>query len=130
MADLTHIETWIFDLDNTLYEAECQLFAQIDARMTAFIQEKLSAPHEEARKLQKGYYVKYGTTMSGLMNEHNICPDEFMSYVHDIDLSPVNKNPALAIAIEALPGRRYIFTNGSAAHAEKVCTALGIEHLF
>jgi len=130
VTDLRHIESWVFDLDNTLYAAECQLFAQIDARMTAFIQEKLSRPHGDARRLQKEYYVKYGTTMSGLMNEHDICPDEFLAFVHDIDLSPIGENRALAAALEKLPGRRFIFTNASVKHAENVAGALGVYHLF
>jgi len=130
MTDLRHIESWIFDLDNTLYAAQCQLFAQIDARMTAFIQAKLEIPYDNARKLQKEYYVRYGATMSGLMTEHNVCPDEFLSYVHDIDLAPVSANPALAAALEKLPGKRYIFTNGSVQHAENVAGALGVYHLF
>lgn len=130
MTDLRHIESWVFDLDNTLYAAECQLFAQIDARMTAFIQSKLGARHADARKLQKDYYVRYGTTMSGLMTEHDVCPDEFLSFVHDIDLAPIIPNPALAKALENLPGKRFIFTNGSVKHAENVAGALGVYHLF
>jgi len=108
----------------SLYAAECQLFAQIDARMTAFIQEKLSRPHEDARRLQKDFYAKYGTTMSGLMNEHDVCPDEFLAFVHDIDLSPIGENRALAAALEKLPGRRFIFTNASVQHAENVAGRL------
>lgn len=130
MADLRHIENWVFDLDNTLYSADCQLFAQIDARMTAFIEDRFSLGHGAARKLQKDYYVQYGTTMSGLMSEHDICPEEFMAYVHDIDLSPVTENPALRLAIQKLPGRKFIYTNGSERHAENVSRALGVESLF
>lgn len=130
MADFRHIESWIFDLDNTLYEAECRLFAQIDARMTGFIRERLNLDHERARRLQKQYYVEYGTTMSGLMHEHGVCPESFMEYVHDIDLAPISENPALAEAIETLPGRKFIYTNGSARHAENVAGALGVYHLF
>ncbi len=130
MTDLSHVESWIFDLDNTLYAAECQLFAQIDVRMAAFIREHLSLDHDEARRLQKHYYVKYGTTMSGLMTEHNVCPDTFMEFVHDIDLGVVPENPSLALALTALPGRKFIYTNGSVRHAENVGQALGILHLF
>lgn len=128
--DLRHVENWVFDLDNTLYAAECRLFAQIDARMTAFIRDRLSMPHWEARRLQKAYYVEYGTTMSGLMTRHNVCPDEFLEYVHDIDISAVRENRPLAAAIEALPGRKFIFTNGSVRHAENVAGALGILSCF
>ncbi len=130
MTDLTHVENWVFDLDNTLYAAECHLFAQIDARITVFVRDQLSLDHDEARTLQKHYYVKYGTTMSGLMTEHDICPDRFLEFVHDIDLAPVEENPALASALAALPGRKFIYTNGSVRHAENVAAALGVLNLF
>ncbi len=130
MIDFGHIESWVFDLDNTLYEAECQLFQQIDARMTSYIRDRLNLPHDQARKLQKEYYVKYGTTMAGLMDEHQVDPDHFMEFVHDIDLAPIKPNPELARALSALPGQKYIFTNGSVRHAENVAGALGVFHLF
>ncbi len=130
VIDLSHIDRWVFDLDNTLYEAECQLFAQIDARMTEFIQNRLALGHDEARLLQKEYYVRYGTTMSGLMSEHDVEPDHFLDYVHNIDLGPLKPNPALGAAINQLPGQKYIYTNGSNQHAENVAGALGIYHLF
>lgn len=130
MTDLRHIDRWIFDLDNTLYAAECRLFDEIDARMSAYIRERLSIEHEDARKLQKDYYVRYGTTMAGLMREHGVDPDHFLDYVHDIDLAPISENRALAGAIDALPGEKYIYTNGSVAHAENVAGALGVFHLF
>jgi putative hydrolase of the HAD superfamily len=124
--DLRHVENWVFDLDNTLYSADCQLFPQIDAKMTAFIRDRLSMDHDAARELQKAYYVEYGTTMSGLMAEHNVCPDEFLDFVHDIDVSVVHENMPLAAALTALPGRKFIFTNGSVKHAENVAGALGV----
>ena len=130
MVDFTHIETYVFDLDNTLYPADCHLFSQIDANMTRFIEERLSLPFEKARFLQKHYYAKYGTTLSGLMKEHHVTPDDFLSYVHDIDLAPVSENKGLRTAIEALPGKRYVFTNGSVAHAENVAGKIGILDLF
>lgn len=130
LPDLRHVDAWVFDLDNTLYAAECALFSQIDARMTAYICKRLNLSHEAARRLQKDYYVRYGTTMSGLMNEHDVEPDHFLDYVHDIDLAPIRPHPALADAIEALPGRKFIYTNGSARHAENVAGALGLFHLF
>lgn len=128
--DFRHVDSWVFDLDNTLYKAECRLFDEIDARMTAYIQDLLSVPHAHARKLQKDFYVRYGTTMSGLMHEHDVAPDHFLDYVHDIDLSVIDENQALADAIAALPGRKYIYTNGSVAHAENVAGALGVFQLF
>lgn len=130
MADLRHVENWVFDLDNTLYPADCHLFSQIDARMTDFIRMTTGAEQAEARRLQKHYYVKYGTTLSGMMTEHRISPDDFLAYVHDIDFSVVPENLALREEIGALPGRRYVFTNGSVAHAERVLSRIGITGLF
>jgi putative hydrolase of the HAD superfamily len=128
--DFSHVESWVFDLDNTLYPAHCRLFSQIDARMTDYIRRATGAAHDEARRLQKDYYVRYGTTLSGLMAEHKIAPDDFLDYVHDIDFSVVPEDRAMRAAIEALPGRRYIFTNGSVAHAERVLARIGVSGLF
>jgi putative hydrolase of the HAD superfamily len=130
VADLSHVESWVFDLDNTLYPAECRLFSQIDARMANFIRITLGVDEAEARRLQKHFYVKYGTTLAGLMVEHKTSPDDFLDYVHDIDHSVVPADDPLRAAIAALPGRRYIFTNGSVAHAEKVLARIGLEGLF
>ncbi|MDX2265174.1 MAG: pyrimidine 5'-nucleotidase [Hyphomicrobiales bacterium] len=132
-GDLTAFERvneWVFDLDNTLYPADSNLFAQVDQRMGGFIAEFLGVPFEQARRVQKDYYYRYGTTLSGLMHEHKVPPEAFMDYVHDIDLSPISAAPELAAAIEALPGRKFIFTNGSVAHATRVCDKLGLTHLF
>ncbi|WOI53170.1 pyrimidine 5'-nucleotidase [Parvularcula sp. LCG005] len=125
-----HVDTWIFDLDNTLYPADCNLFREIDERMTLFIEKTLDMDAVSARTMQKQFYADYGTTLSGLMHEHGIAPQDFMSFVHDIDLSPVDRNEALASAIAALPGKRYIFTNGSVKHAENVAGKIGILELF
>jgi putative hydrolase of the HAD superfamily len=122
--------TWIFDLDNTLYPAQCNLFAEVDRRMGTFIAEFLDVPFEHARYLQKTYYRQFGTTLTGLMQVHKLEPQSFLDYVHDIDLSPVPQLPELAAAVEALPGRRLIFTNGSRRHAERVAEKLGVLHLF
>ncbi len=130
MTDFTHIDTFVFDLDNTLYPADCHLFSQIDARMTQFIEMTLELPRERARHLQKRYYAAYGTTLSGLMNEHGVPPQDFLSFVHDIDLTELDENAALRRAIAALPGKRYVFTNGSVRHAENVAGKLGILDLF
>ena len=130
MADFTHVETWIFDLDNTLYPADCNLFAQIDERMRTFIETRFGLDAAEARKLQKQYYVEYGTTLAGLMDRHGTRPEEFLDYVHDIDLAPVDPHPDLAERIAALPGLKYVFTNGSVKHAENVCGKLGFSDLF
>ncbi len=128
--DLSHIDAWVFDLDNTLYPAECNLFAQMHVKMEAFIQQRLGLSQEAARRLHKDYYVRYGTALSGLMRENAIEPGDFLDYVHDIDLAVVEANEALASAIAALPGKRYIFTNGSVKHAENVMARLGVDGLF
>lgn len=120
------VDTWIFDLDNTLYSPECNLFAQIDQRMNAFLREMFSVGPEEAHRIQKDYYHTYGTTLSGLMAVHNLQPDRFLEYVHDIDVSPVPAAPELAAVLGRLPGRKFIFTNGSRRHAERVAAKLGI----
>lgn len=129
-ADLTHADHWVFDLDNTLYPAECDLFAQIDVRMTEFVSNALSLPSEEARRVQKQYYADHGTTLNGLMTVHGLDPAPFLEYVHDLDLSPVPLLIDLRHAIEALPGRKYVFTNGSRGHADRVVEKLGLTGAF
>lgn len=128
--DLSHIDAWVFDLDNTLYPSHCDLFAQIDVRMTEFVSKTLSLPPLEAKALQKKYYAEHGTTLSGLMKINRIPPADFLDYVHEIDLSPLDGLPDLSAALSALPGKRYVFTNGSKRHAENVTRKLGIDHLF
>jgi putative hydrolase of the HAD superfamily len=125
-ARFAHVRDWVFDLDNTLYPHHTNLFSQIDVRMTAYVSELLSLPREEARKLQKELYLQYGTTLAGLMERHNIDPDDFLLKVHDIDYSWVVPDPALGDAIKALPGRKFIFTNGDRGHAERTARQLGI----
>jgi len=121
---------WIFDLDNTLYPAECNLFAQVDQRMAEFIQRYLGVPFAYAKHLQKSYYRQFGTTLAGMMQVHNMDPHQFLDYVHDIDLSGISDHPELRTAIEALPGRKLIFTAGSHGHAERIATKLGVLDLF
>ena len=121
---------WIFDLDNTLYPADCNLFAQVDQRMGEFIARYLGVPFEYARHLQKTYYRQFGTTLSGLMQVHRMDPKVFLDYVHDLDLTCVPEHPELSAAIERLPGRKLIFTNGSRGHAERVAGKLGVLHHF
>src|SRR5690606_11542199 len=103
----------VFDLDNTLYPRHTNLFAQVDRRIRDYVERLLAVPPEEAHRIQKDYYRRYGTTLRGLMVEHGIRPDDFLEYVHDIDHSPVEADPALAAAIAGLPGRKFILTNGS-----------------
>ncbi len=126
----SHVDTWIFDLDNTLYPASCNLFSQVDLRMSEYIAKAIGVPREHARHLQKAYYRQFGTTLAGLMKVHKLPPGPFLEYVHDIDLSVVPALPDLAAAIAALPGRRLIFTNGSRVHAENVARKLGVLDLF
>ncbi len=125
-----HVENWVFDLDNTLYPAACDLFAEIDVRMTQFVMDYLKKPHDEAREIQKDYYARYGTTLRGLMTENNMQPDAFLSFVHDIDHAPLDAAPCLKDQIAALPGRKFVYTNGSTCHAEKVTRYMGLDHLF
>jgi putative hydrolase of the HAD superfamily len=130
MQNFRHIDSWVFDLDNTLYPTDYNLFHQIDVRMTGFIQRLLDVDQEEAYRLQKDYLSDYGTTLSGLMNRHNMVPDAFLEFVHDIDVSVLSPAPELAKAIDALPGKKFIFTNGTTVHADRVADRLGVRHLF
>ncbi len=122
-------KVWVFDLDNTLYPASCNLFAQIHDRMGRFIAERFKVAPEEAWRIQKRYYHKYGTTLAGLMTEDGIEPKDFLDAVHDIDYSPVPPSPELAAVLAALPGRKLVFTNGSRGHAERTMARLGVSHV-
>jgi putative hydrolase of the HAD superfamily len=124
------IGTWVFDLDNTLYPHHLNLWHQVDARIRDYIVGFLHVSHDEAFRLQKDYYRRYGTTMRGLMEEHGLEPDEFLEIVHQIDHSPLTPNPALAAAIATLPGRKLILTNGTRHHAEAVMRRLEIDQHF
>ncbi len=123
---LAHIDAWIFDLDNTLYPAKTDLFALIDARMTAYIARVLGLPHDAARAVQKRYFVEHGTTMRGLMDRHNVNAHEFLEEVHDIELDRIVEDRRLVTHIAALPGRKLVFTNGDAAYAGRVLDRLGL----
>ncbi len=128
--DFTAIDVWVFDLDNTLYPPSCNLFAQIDVKMRAFICDLLRVEPDEAYRLQKQYYRDHGTTLAGLMKLHDVAPKNFLDFVHDIDVSVIPPNPTLATALERLPGRRLVFTNGTVAHAGRVLNRIGIhEHV-
>jgi putative hydrolase of the HAD superfamily len=129
-GDFSHVEAWVFDLDNTLYPADCNLFAEIDTRMGDFIAERFGVSQEEAQRMRKTYYYEYGTTLAGLMRLHDVCPHSFLDYVHDIDLSVIAPAPDLRDALDALPGRKFVFTNGSRRHAESVIARLGIDGRF
>ncbi len=124
--DVSHIDAWIFDLDNTLYPAKSDLFALIDARMGDYIQRLHGCDAAEARRLQKGWFRDHGTTLAGLIAEHGTDPHEFLDYVHDIDLSRLTADARLVTAIGRLPGRKLIFTNGDVPYARRVLDRLGL----
>ena len=126
----SHIETWVFDLDNTLYPHHVNLWQQVDARIGEFIGSYLKIDAVEARRIQKDYYRRYGTSMRGMMTEHGVCADDYLAYVHSIDHSPLEPNPAMGAAIAKLPGRKLILTNGSIDHADKVLARLGLDQHF
>ncbi|MGJ8527465.1 pyrimidine 5'-nucleotidase [Maritalea sp.] len=127
---LADIQYWVFDLDNTLYPRECQLFAQIDKLITAYVADVTGLEPIPARQLQKEFFGQYGTTLRGLMATRDIDPHHFLSKVHDIDYSPVKPDPALMAAIRALPGKKLIFTNADTKHAEAVIDRLGGNDVF
>jgi putative hydrolase of the HAD superfamily len=127
-SGFAHVDAWVFDLDNTLYPSHCDLFAQIDVKMRAFISQYLDMSEDEAGRLQKQYYREHGTTLSGLMTVHGMEPKAFLDFVHDIDLAPVRPDPRLARAMERLPGRKLVFTNGTVHHAERVMAQLGVRN--
>ena len=125
-----HVETWVFDLDNTLYPHHLNLWQQVDERIRSYVAEFLKVSKDEAFRVQKDYYRRYGTTMRGLMTEHGLKPDDYLEYVHQIDHSPLTPDPALGDALERLPGRKLILTNGTRKHAEAVMARLEIDRHF
>src|ERR1051326_3138474 len=128
--DFRHVKDWIFDLDNTLYCATSGIFAQIEGRMTDYVMAFLKLSREEAYARQKALYRQYGTTLNGLMREHGASPEDYLHYVHDIDLSSLQPDMGLAEAIEKLPGRRFVFTNGCRDHAGRILERLRMTALF
>lgn len=130
MTDLVHIDTWLFDLDNTLYPVETEFMTLIEGRMTDFMEKVTGLPRDEARAIQKKYYHAHGTTLAGLIAHHDIDPEDFLTEVHDVSLDRLTPDVKMAEALMRLPGRRLVFTNGSAAHAERVLERLQIAHAF
>jgi len=126
----THVDTWVFDLDNTLYPHHVNLWQQVDKRIGEFVSRFLHVSEEEARGIQKDYYRRFGTTMRGMMTMHGVSADDYLAYVHQIDHSPLTANPAMGAAIAKLPGRKLILTNGSVDHADKVLERLGLSDHF
>ncbi len=130
MSSFDHIDTWVFDLDNTLYPASCRLFDQINLKMGAYMMRRFGVDHAEARRIQKDLFYKYGTTLRGLMVEHGEAPGQFLDEVHALDYSPVKADPLLAEGLAKLSGRRLVFTAGTVQHAANVLQRLGIVDAF
>lgn len=129
-ARFSHVDTWVFDLDNTLYPPSVRLFDQIEVRMTGYVMAVLGVTRAEADRLRTQYWQEHGTTLAGLMREHGIDPDPYLADVHDIDFGGLGPDQALCAAIAGLPGRRIVYTNGSAPYARRVIAARGLDGLF
>ena len=129
-ADLSHIDVWLFDLDNTLYPPETAFMGLIEARMTEFVAQHVGLSHDDAHALQKKYYRELGTTLAGLMAHHDVRPEDYLDHVHNVPLDSLSPDPDLIAAIQRLPGRRLVFTNGDERHAGRVLAHLGLADLF
>jgi len=130
LARLAPVRNWIFDLDNTLYPASANLFAQIDARIGAYVADRFAVDADEAHRIQKGYFHAHGTTLAGLMAEHGVDPHEYLAKVHDVELDVIEENAPLVAAIARLPGEKFVFTNADAAYAGRVLERLGLSESF
>ena len=130
MNELKNIKCWIFDLDNTLYSGKTKVFDQVDKKMSKYISEKLNINIEEARKVQKNYFYEHNTTLNGMIKNHKINADEFLEYVHDINIDFLKEDTLLRDEIKKLDGKKIIFTNGSKKHAINVTKKIGITQLF
>ena len=126
----SHVSQWVFDLDNTLYPPQARLFDQIEVKMTQFVMDALRVDRPEADRLRRHYWQLYGTTLAGLMREHDVDPGPYLTDVHDISLDHLEQDAALARHIANLPGRRIVYTNGTAPYAERVLEARGLTGLF
>jgi len=130
LPDFHDVQTWVFDLDNTLYPPAMRLFDQIEVRMTNWVMRRLDVSRDHADHLRSHYWALYGTTLAGLMQEHQIEPGDYLADVHDIDFSVLTPDPLLASRLKALPGRRIVYTNSDAPYAEKVLQARGLSGVF
>ena len=130
MKELKLVKYWIFDLDNTLYSGETKVFQQVDKKMSKYIANKLGVSPEEAKKIQKNYFHKYNTTLNGMIKNHKIDANEFLEFVHDIDIDFLKKDPKLSQELGRLDGKKIIFTNGSRKHAINVTQRIGIDQHF
>jgi putative hydrolase of the HAD superfamily len=129
-ADLRHVDTWLFDLDNTLYPVESGFMGEIERRITAFVMQVTGLERDAAYRLQKVYLQDHGLSLTGLTLHHGVDPAEFHAVFHDLSLESLARDPDLVAAIERLPGRRLIFTNADDVHARRVLDRLGLAHLF
>lgn len=125
-----HVRAWVFDLDNTLYSPAVRLFDQIEARMNSYVMRVTGAARDEAAQLRRDYWARYGTTLAGLMTHHEVDPEDYLVEVHDISFDALTPDPHLAELIATLPGRRIVYTNGSAPYAAQVLKARGLEAAF
>jgi len=130
MKSFKLIKNWIFDLDNTLYSGKTKVFEQVDKKMSEYISKKLNVNIDEAKKIQKNYFYEYNTTLNGMIKNHKIDPDEFLEFVHDINIDFLEKDPELEREIKNLKGKKIIFTNGSKKHAINVTKRIGIDQYF
>ncbi|MBM3557637.1 MAG: pyrimidine 5'-nucleotidase [Alphaproteobacteria bacterium] len=129
-ADFAGVETWVFDLDNTLYPARLGVFPQVERRINAFLRRFLDLDEARAREIQKRYYLDHGSTLRGLMDLHDLAPEAYLDFVHDVDLGVIDPDPVLDAALAALPGRKLVFTMGTVAYAERVLARLGVVRHF
>ena len=130
MKELKKIKYWLFDLDNTLYSGDTKVFDQVDKKMSLFISDKLNVTIEEAKKIQKNYFQEYNTTLNGMIKNHKIDAQEFLEFVHDVDLGFLKEDTELQNELTNLQGKKFIFTNGSKAHAANVTKRIGIQNIF
>ncbi len=128
--DIYGVSAWVFDLDNTIYPANQSLFPRVASRMIDWIEERFNLSRKKAEELKNRLFQQYGTTMNGLSSEYSVDPEDFLSYVHDIELSDLSYDKELDSGIGALPGKKFIFTNGTVLHAKRILKAFGIEHHF
>ena len=130
MKELKLIKYWIFDLDNTLYSGETRVFEQIDKKMSEYISGKLNVSIDEAKEIQKNYFYEYNTTLNGMIKNYKIDANEFLEFVHNIDINFLKKDPMLSEELNKLDGKKIIFTNGSRKHALNVTKRIGIDQYF
>ena len=130
MKDFQTIRFWLFDLDNTLYSGKTKVFEQIDKKMSYYISKKLNVDIQKAKEIQKSYFYEYNTTLYGLIKNHKVDANEFLDFVHDIDINFLKKDTSLSDELKKLDGKKIIFTNGSKKHAMNITQKLGVDQHF